>query len=156
MPTESSTQSSTESDHNDELWRAYRDTIFEADLPGGPLRIRIGEHHPALDEVLPSGGGHCWCFVTAWNPASKPLGTAENNARNAELAAALKSESLTFYAGRGRDPQAKWPAEESFLVLDLAREAARTLGLRYGQNAVVWGEAGGPAELLDSRQGGDG
>ena len=145
------------SDHADELWRAYRDAVFEADLPGGPLRIRVGEHHPALDEVLRGGGGgHCWCFVTAWNPASEPLATAENNARNAELAATLKGESLSFYPGRGRDPQGKWPAEESFLVLDLAREAARTLGQRYGQNAVVWGEAGGPAELLDSRKGGNG
>ena len=112
-----SIESSTQSNRQDELWRAYRDTVFEADLPGGPLRIRVGEHHPALDEVLRTGGGRCWCFVTAWNPASQPLGTAENNARNAELAATLKGEGLAFYAGRGRDPQENGPPKRAFSSL---------------------------------------
>ncbi len=45
-------------------------------------------------------------------------------------------------------------AEESFLVLGLTREAAVAAGRRHGQNAVVWGEAGEPAQLLDSREDG--
>ena len=140
-----------QTDENRELWRAYRNTVFEADLPGGRIDIRVGEHHSALDEALRHAGCDCSCFITAWNPASEQLDQVESDGRNAALADELKREGLLAYSGRGRDPEGAWAAEESFLVLGLMREAALAAGQRHGQNAVVWGKVDGPARLLDSR-----
>ena len=143
---------STQTDETQELWHAYRNTVFEADLPGGRIEILIGEHHPALDQAAREIGCDCWCFITAENPASEQLHEVENSARNADLAAQLKGQGLIAYPGRGHDAAGAWAAEESFLVLGLMREAAREAGRRHGQNAVVWGEVGGPAQLIDSRR----
>ena len=136
---------------NDPLWQAYRRAIFSADAPGGRMTIRIDQNHPVLDEAVAQAGCDCWCFITAWNPASEPLDPEENATRNAALAAELKREGRVFYPGRGQDAEGAWPAEESFLVFGLQREVARQAGQRHGQNAVVWGEVGGPAQLIDSR-----
>jgi hypothetical protein len=38
----------------------------------------------------------------------------------------------------GQHPSNKWPGEEIFLVLGLYFEAAKALGERFGQNAIVW------------------
>ena len=139
----------TQTDENHELWQAYRNTVFEADLPGGRIDIRV--RVAALDEAVEQAGCDCWCFITAWNPASELLDRVENGARNAALAAELKREGLVTYPGRGHDAEGAWAAEESFLVLGLMREAARKTGQRHGQNAVVWGEVGGPAQLIALR-----
>lgn len=135
------------------LWDAYSRTLFEAELPKRDIPIRVGKLHPSLDAIVTGAGHDCWCFITAWNPASQPQEEASNRARNRALASELKNDDRLFYPGRGRDPEGKWPAEESFLVLGLDRENARATGERHGQNAVVWGKAGAVAELLDSRPG---
>ena len=42
-----------------------------------------------------------------------------------------------------------WPAEASFLILGISREAAVLLGRQFGQNAIVCGMLGQAAELVD-------
>ena len=54
-------------------------------------------------------------------------------------------------SGRGIPDDSAWEPEESMLAIGVSREEALSLGRRFGQNAVVWGERGGGAELFDCR-----
>ena len=51
------------------------------------------------------------------------------------------------HRGEGRSPDRTW-REPSLLVAGIAREAARTLGRRYGQNAIVFIDKGAAPELV--------
>jgi hypothetical protein len=53
-----------------------------------------------------------------------------------------------MYTGEGIGVDGTWPPERSILVLGIEREAAVQLGGRFGQVAIVFGEAGGPATLV--------
>jgi hypothetical protein len=143
--------SHTDERADDPLWAAYRATEFHADTPLGHLLIRVGGEQELVDEVLEQAELDSWVFITASNPGSRELGSAENNSRNRSLRAELDRMSRHVYAGEGRPTVGTWTPEESFLALGVGRDEARELGARFGQNAVVWGRKGGVAELLDCK-----
>jgi hypothetical protein len=119
-----------------ELRAAYLSTTYMA----GEIRIRIGED-PHVD-------ASSWAFVTAENPRSEP----DSAERNAARMRALENDLRGYRTLRGRGEPAAgstWKAEESFLVLGIDRAAAIALGRKYGQNAIVFGERGRPAELIE-------
>jgi hypothetical protein len=60
---------------DEQRWKAYRDTLFEARTPRGTIRIRIDARTPALDALLAERRAQSWCFITASNPRSEVLGT---------------------------------------------------------------------------------
>jgi hypothetical protein len=72
----------------------------------------------------------------------------ENEERHQALIAEIKGRSLSFLPGVGQHPGNKWPGEQSVLVLGLSLEAAKTLGRRFEQNAVVWTGKDGVPELV--------
>lgn len=90
----------------------------------------------------------CSAFITALNPLSQQLSAQENEERHQALMAEIKSQSLSFLPGKGKHPSNNWPAEQSVLVLGLSLEAAKTLGRRFEQNAVVWAGRDGVPELV--------
>ena len=138
------------------LWAAYLRTVYEAHTPFGRIAIRVGQRAPLLDQLLGRTGDRAWCFLTAWNPRSEPLSAGENAERNAELRRALDAEGYRVLAdARGLPAAPSWQPEASFLVLGIERDAAIRLARRFGQNAVVWGRLGAPAELVDCRERGD-
>lgn len=71
-----------------------------------------------------------------------------NAAAHARLGAELAAAGYRVVEGAGEDPDGRWPAEPSYLVLGMDLEAARELGRRYGQNAIVWAGADAVPELL--------
>ena len=79
---------------------------------------------------------------------SQQLSAKENEERHQALIAEIKSRSLSLLPGEGKHPSNNWPAEQSVLVLGLSLEAAKTLGRRFEQNAVVWTGKDGVPELL--------
>jgi hypothetical protein len=129
------------------LKRAYRNTRYVVDAPGGAIVIRIGERCPALEAWLAAEGVACWAFVTAWNPQSKILTNKNNDLRNSALCAELCAAGYRWFAGRGVADAGDWPPEESVLVAGLDAQAAVALGARHGQHAVVTGNAGECAVL---------
>jgi len=50
----------------------------------------------------------------------------------------LRLRSLPFIERVGQHPSNRWAPEPSFLVLGLSLEAAKALGSRHEQNAIVW------------------
>lgn len=128
------------------LARAYLDTSYCVDHPAGNFSLRMGEPCAALDALLREHGVSAWAFVTACNPRSQRLPSAQNAARHARLQARVRASGLTSFAGRGKADNGVW-VEESLLILGIAEAAAVSLGVAFGQNAVVAGEAGGTARL---------
>jgi hypothetical protein len=66
------------------------------------------------------------------------LDDAENAQRMQALRAELTRRSLAFDAGAGQHPNSGWLPEPSVLVSGLELQAARTLGQRFEQNALLW------------------
>jgi len=143
-----------------DLHAAYHTTIFAVHAPAHRLTIRIGEHHPAVDQLAANmlGIGHTtWCHITAHNPRSEMLTEAENEHRTRALERDLRAlramaeargeRGPVWLPGDGRSPDGQW-VEAGMWVAGLDRLSAWVLGARYQQNAVVWGETGGPAQLF--------
>ena len=71
-----------------------------------------------------------------------------NAQRHLDLMADLTSRSLVFIEGIGVGQDPDWPGEASCLVLGLALEAARVLGHKLNQNAIVWCDQEAKPELV--------
>lgn len=127
-----------------DLLQAYLDTVYCVTDP--PLPIRIGQLHPDLDKLMESYGCSTYAFITAHNPASQVLSDIENMARHQMLVADLAKYTCLEGFGVGTDP--KWKPERSLLVLGIDQDAAKAIGKKYGQNAIVVGNAGGAATLI--------
>lgn len=81
-------------------------------------------------------------FITAWNPASKLLSHAENEQKNRMLEADLAPATNLVLPGTGLGDDGSWPGEKSFLACGITAAEAVRLGIKYGQNAIVWCEKG--------------
>lgn len=131
-----------------ELFVAYAQTTFVADLPQGSVAIRVNGLHPRLDEWLRLNGWTTWGFATAWNPASVCLALEENRQRHHALIQAVSAMGLPAWPGRGTPDSDSWTPEESLFVPGLTEPDAVGLGRQFGQLAVVWGQVGKSAQLL--------
>lgn len=119
-----------------ELLRAYRETHYCVYGPT-PFVLRIDSASPPLAALHQRMGVSCSAFITACNPYSQAIGAEENARRHAALAADLARQGWVFFEGVGQHPDNGWPAEPSFLVLGLTREAASAWGRALQQNAIV-------------------
>lgn len=103
-----------------------------------PFILRVGIANEQLAKLYKQLKKNSGVFVTAFNPFSIDPGEAANTARQIELAKELSGRSLIFFDGIGKHPSGEWAAEPSYFVLGLSFEAAKVLGKKYDQNAVVW------------------
>ena len=117
--------------------QAYLETNYHVHSDA-PLTLNIGVANPTLAELHKAHRIESSAFVTACNPFSQAFDESANAERQAALARELQQRSLTYIEGIGQHPKNEWPGELSFLVLGLSREAARALGNRHEQNAIVW------------------
>ena len=125
-----------------ELISAYENALYAVE---GGLVLRIGEKSAALELLLESRGVKSAAFVTAANPRGEPRSHAANVAAMAALRESLQWPHLP---GEGRDPEGRWVAEPSVLLLGIARADAEALGRRLEQNAIVFVEKGAAPELV--------
>ncbi|NLO80373.1 MAG: DUF3293 domain-containing protein [Xanthomonadaceae bacterium] len=132
-----------------ELLAAYRATRYVVDTsPIGRFVLRIGQPSAAADRLCRLLGQASWVYVTACNPRSRLLPPEENAARMAALERVLQAQGWRYFPGTGCGDDLNWPPEPSLLVPGVDRAQAVSLGRRFEQNAVVYGELGGPAQLL--------
>jgi hypothetical protein len=120
-----------------ETIQAYRETEYR--VTGEPsLVLRIGEYNESLSRLYKSNKLDSCAFITACNPCSKSLSDAANVDRHVELGRDLQRRGLKFFQGEGKHPVGDWPGEASYLILGLSLVAAKILGKKYEQNAIVW------------------
>ncbi|CAG9239484.1 conserved hypothetical protein [Paraburkholderia caribensis] len=116
--------------------QAYRETHFR--VQGDTLiTLLVDQYNPSLAALHETAGVQSSAFVTAWNPYSKRCGDDDNVKRQEALSHELRQLGLKFVDGIGQHPTDRW-GEPSFLVLGISLEAAKALGERYEQNAIVW------------------
>jgi hypothetical protein len=132
---------------NPGLRKTYLQTAYLVRAPQGVHALRIGACHPAFDAELSAAGVHCWSFITAWNPGSRPVDAEQNATAQGELVRVIADLGLQAWPAEGRADSGGW-REESLCVLELEAAAAVAVGRRFGQLAVVVGELGGAAQLL--------
>ncbi len=89
--------------------------------------------------------------MTAWNPLSRRLHRAKNEARQEILRSAIMWQGYRCYTARNipiaRNIRRVW-TEESLFVPDLSAHQARRLARRFGQAAFLAGCGNGPARLV--------
>lgn len=136
--------------HELELWSAYRNTHFVVLDAGREITIRAGYRNPALDELLARVGATRWAFLTAHNPESKRLNASDNARRQQQLHGQLVAAGYHTLPGEGRDPAGEWPSEASVLVIGIGTREARAFGRRFGQLAILAGQARFAARLVAS------
>ena len=127
--------------------QAYLETHYRVH-GASPFVLQIGQVSPDLLSLYARHSVGCAAFLTGCNPFSREVSEPENRERQKSLAAELTRRSLTFVEGMGQHPSNHWPGEESFLVLGLDLEAAKTLGERFEQNAIVWNGPDGSPQLV--------
>lgn len=116
---------------------AYRQTNYQVQA-AQPFTLRIGQRNAALTQLHLQHGVSSSAFVTACNPYSSPLSQDENAERQQRLAQALTRDGWQYLPGSGKHFSGPWPAEPSFLVLGIGREAADRLAQVFEQNAYVY------------------
>lgn len=127
--------------------QAYRETEYHV-RGRAPFVLRIDIPCPELVLAHQHHQVDCSAYITACNPCSRVLDAPTNLTRHAALGSEIGQLGLAFIEGVGEHPSNRWPAEASYLVFGLALEAARAMGVRWQQNAIVWSGAGGVPRLI--------
>lgn len=125
------------SDIDAELIRAYEETEYRI-LEGQPFTFHIGKVSHDLSQEHKRHRVECSALLTACNPLGQQFSEDTNRTRQRALVKELNIRSLSFLSGIGQHPTGLWRAEPSYLVFGLTLEAAKTLGARFEQNAIVW------------------
>ena len=129
------------------LQQSYRETDYKT-LGDEPLTLRVGEACPALATLHKQHRVDCSAFITACNPLSSAIGKSANAERHAALGRELGQRSLASIEGIGEHPFNGHPGEASYLIFGLTLEAAKTLGTRLEQNAIIWTGADAVPQLV--------
>lgn len=129
------------------LQQAYIETDYIVETEPR-VTLKIGVANPELVALHKKLGVHCSAFITACNPYSQSTSKNENADRMLQLVKDLNNRSLGFLPGIGQHPSNQWPGEPSYLILGLSLEAAKILGNRHQQNAIVWSSETGIPELV--------
>ena len=120
-----------------DLILAYKNTLFQANVGGEVITLRVGERCPELQEVFEQHSVTTACYITAYNPFGRLLSMRQNQARNAKLKSDLAAK-YPIFEGVGVDPEGEWEGEPSFLVLGVNLTEAEKLAELHQQNAVVF------------------
>lgn len=127
--------------------QAYLETHYRVH-GDAPFVLQVGQVSRDLLSLYARHHVDCAAFITGWNPYSREVSETENHERQKSLAVELTRHSLTFLEGIGQHPSNNLPGEQSVLVLGLNLEAAKALGERFGQNAIVWCGVNGVPQLI--------
>ncbi|WP_293367687.1 alpha/beta fold hydrolase [Nevskia sp.] len=128
------------------LHAAYRLAQYRI---GDRIERRIGMVDDAADRELAAlGVTRSWAIVSACNPLGIAVDEAANAAACVALRAALGERGIRHLPAAGHDPDGRWPAEASELLIDPPDGVAAELGRQFGQNAVVAGVPGAAPTLV--------
>ena len=130
------------------LDRAYRSAIYQVYTKEKTIQLSIAQPNQILDLLLSQENRFTWAFVTAHNPHSQCLSVAENHQRHQSLIRFLATQDVIIFDGVGKDKDGFWTPETSILILGINLEDAISLGRKFQQNAIVYGELGKISQLL--------
>lgn len=132
------------------LISAYLNTDYYINLK--QINLKVGVFSKELIEWLESLRENfapiSFAIITAFNPFSELLSLSDNEKRNKRLVYYLKENKYQFFHAENRDPKNEWPIEKSFLVPFISKQEAMEIAQQFQQNAIVYGIANTPPELV--------
>jgi hypothetical protein len=131
----------------EELLQAYISTSYKSKEHDN-IVLRVGQFNPNLKILFQQYSVNSCVFITAWNPFSSLQTIEENKNLNGKLLTYLKRKKFIFFEGIGEGDDEKWPGEESYLILDVDKSQALSLGQNFNQNAIIWTGASAIPELV--------
>ena len=130
------------------LVEAYKRTQYLVYSEDGNIALRVGQQSNEMVDLIQSAQAIGGAFITAENPFSQSLTKDENRERQKRLREDLEGLGALVIDGAGQGEDPAWPAEASYAAIGISRDQARELGIKYKQNAIVWIDASGTAELI--------
>src|SRR5262249_53680197 len=121
---------------------------YHVDGPRGRFVLRVGQWHAEMDALLVQHQASTWAYLTAHNPRSIAAHPELNLVQHRKLAAEIAQRGWPSFTGAGIATSGDWPAEESLLILGIDLEGAHELASFYDQLAFLFGEHGGPVQLI--------
>jgi len=118
------------------LVKAYRSTNYEVHTDPAFI-IKIGEFSSGLRNLFRKLNLSTGYFITACNPQGIELSNAKNRSLHNALRNDLQSSGHHIVNGFGSDPSGTWDGEPSFLVLGISLGQAKSLAVKFKQNAIV-------------------
>ena len=129
------------------LINAFRRTDYEVHT-NPQFTLKVGEFCSALENLFRESNLSTGCFITACNPESTKLSIEQNALLQETLHSDLVSRNLHIIKGLGSDPSGEWEGEPSFLTIGISFSNAKSLGIKYKQNAIIWCDKWCTPELL--------
>lgn len=117
--------------------QAYRETEYKVHS-AVPFTLRVDEVSLPLLAAHKEYRVSCSAYITAWNPLGETLDANTNAERHAALGREIALRSLGCIEGIGQHPTSEHSGEISCLIFGLTLEAAKVLGTRLQQNAIIW------------------
>ena len=129
------------------LRAAYENAVYAVFASPG-VEFRIGQPSDVLDAMMAMSRVRSAAFVSS--ATARGAASPENEKRLAEFLLRAQTAGLNYriYQGEGRDPEGKWSAEPSVLIMGIPRAEAEALGRKLEQNAIVWIDKGRAPELV--------
>lgn len=118
------------------LLQAYRETEYTV-FAQPAFVLQVDKYCAQLAAYCTQHGLHAACWLTAWNPRSELLGTAENQARQQTLQAQLQQAGWHWLPAMAAHPHNGWPPEPGCFIAGMDTDNASDWGRRHGQNAVL-------------------
>ena len=110
--------------------------------------INIGAKSSGLNKLYEGYEVSEAAILTAYNPMSQETNDKDNKLNNKQLELILKNQKLSYIRAEGICPNNNWPGEESFLILGMTLNAAKDLGKKFKQNAIVWSDQSTISQLI--------
>jgi len=130
---------------DEQLLLAYQRTTYR--LKETEIVIRIDTLNSDLDSFLIDNNAFSWVFISADNPQSKRVLPAQNEAFRKVFLNHCKKQKWAIWPGIGIPSTDDWPAEESWLILDIDQTIGDALAVQFDQKAYLWGWINGKAQL---------
>ncbi len=127
---------------------AYNTAHYRVKVPDDSFVLLIKKKSGPLAALMKDLGVASAAFLTAYNPYSQKTNVNVNVRAQKALRNDIEKLGMVFYEGTGEDPSGQWKVEPSFLVLGISLETAKAIGVKHGQNAVVWVDSDAVPQLM--------
>jgi hypothetical protein len=117
---------------------AFKNTNYIVISDDVEFTLMVDEFSEALSVLYKKTNNIYGAFITAYNPLAALQDSATNEAANKRLSDHLKALVPNVFRGIGADPKGVWPPEPSFFALGLDLRAAKLIGQRFRQDAIIW------------------
>ena len=112
------------------------------------LTLMIGKLNPELDKLLRQYHSSTYAYLTAYNPHSTTLTTAENELRHRQLEKIVVERGFQYLTGLSIPESGDWEPEHCIFAFNMSRAVTRELCQLYDQDAAVVGDWGSAPKLF--------